>query len=282
LTDLFLLEQVPLCIYKPRLYLNGFPKAGLHLLELMMSELIGASRNGRDSTEWLGTFKWHSWTNEWQDMRRYLWRLSCLDRGNYLKGHSGHRQEIEYLMWYANIGHIFIYRDLRDVAVSQAHHILSDDPTLRHEHRDLFQMLGGFDPVLSAVIGGLGPYPGLLERWELYAPWLDVEWVMRVRFEELRADPEGCARSFLTYAIHNATHLLEERTGHILPTPETETELIRRMVEKSEQTHLSTTYRKGAVGDWREAFKDEHRDLFKQHDRAGWLVKLGYAENDDW
>lgn len=282
MTDLYVTQQIPIQAYPARVYLNGFPKAGLHLLELMAGVLVSPSKVGRGASEWLGCFKWNSWSNEMLDIRKTAWRLSLLERGNYLKGHMGHTDVIESVMYWGNIGHIFIVRDLRDVAVSLTHHIMSDDPVLLHEHKTVYGMLGGFDEILSAVIGGMGPYPGLFERWEKYTRWLDLDWVMKVTFEDLISEPEQYAKSMLTYCLHNATRLLEKRYGHIVPTEETERALVGKMVDRAKQTHLSTTFRKGVPGEWRESFKDHHKVLFKQRDKGGWLVRLGYEESDDW
>ena len=280
--ELTLLQQVPFERYKPRLYLNGFPKAGLHLIEQMTLPLANPSRISTGGNEWLGTFKHCSWTNEHKDIQQFLWRLSCLQHGQYAKGHCGYWDEIECLMWYANIGQVFVYRDLRDVAVSTAHHFTSDNPLLIHGHKSLFQMME-FDEVLMAVIEGVGPYPGILERWEKYAPWLDVDWVLKVKYEELVGDLEEWAETLLHYSVSNATRLLESRIAPMAITLDTERELIDRIVEAAQDTGKSVTYRKGQPGEWRDAFKPEHVKAFKKADKAGWLKQLGYEESKrDW
>lgn len=270
------LQPLPLGAYQPRLYVNGFPKSGLHYLELMVGALLDPSRVGTKGTPDLGTYKYNSWTNQLMDPRRYLWRLTCLERGSYLKGHSGHMDEIEAVMFWANIGHIFIYRDLRDVAVSQTYHILSDDNRLAHPHRDFFKMLGGFDEVLSAVIEGIGPYPGVVDRWEKFAHWLDVNWVMSIKFEELRSEPEEWCKAICNYALYNATHLLDGKVANFTYGEGTRDELVEKMIARSEETHLSVTYRKGESGEWQDKFTEEHKALWKQHDPNGWVVRLGY------
>jgi hypothetical protein len=281
--QLFLRQYVPIGTYKPRMMLNGFPKAGLHLLELMARPLINPSDVGRNGSQWIGTFKWHSWTNEWQNMRRYLWRASCLERGTYLMGHSAYHQDIEKLFYYANIGHIFIYRDLRDVAVSQTHHILDDGrPNLQHAHKDLYKMLGGFDEALTAVIAGMGPYPGIVERWEPYAPWLARESVLCIKYEDAIAEPHKIAGQIIGAMMNNATDLLEGGAFKFELDENTFNALAEQMVVSGQQTQISTTYRQGKAGSWRDVFTDEHKMLFKKHDPDNWLIRLNYEENEDW
>lgn len=278
---LTLVQKIPLQSYPPRLYLNGFPKSGLHLLEQMVSPFLTPGTCGRGGGEWLGCFKWHSFSNEMLDVRNTAWRLSLLERGRYLKGHLGHLDVFESVMFWGNIGQIMVVRDLRDVAVSTAHHIWSENDVLKHEHKDLYRMLGSFDEVLLAVIEGLRPYPGLMERWEKYTRWLDLDWVMKVDFADLIGRPEEMARSILKYALYNATHLLENRIGHVEFEPETEARLVQMMVESAARKDQSTTFREGKTGGWREAFSERHKAAFKAADTGGWLARLGYAE-DDW
>ena len=277
MTDQILLRQyVPLEAYKPRVYLNGFPKAGLHMLEQMVGVLLGPSTMGTNTSPWLGTYRWHSWSMEWQDVPRYLWRMSCLERGTYMMGHSGHDERIAQLMNYANIGHIFLYRDLRDVAVSQAHHIWDEgQSTWAHEHKDFYKMLGSFDAVLLAVIEGLGPYPGVVQRWTEYAPWLEVEDALHVQYEQMRNDGERTAGAIILYLMKRATRLLEGNSFGVEMAPEDVKTLAGKMVEATGKP--SGTFRRGVTGGWRDAFKPEHIEAFKQHDPDGWLERLGYS-----
>lgn len=135
--------------------------------------------------------------------------------------------------------------------------------------------------MLKAVIEGLGPYPGVVERWEMYAPWLDCDWVHTVNFERLRDEPKQAAREILEYGFRRIIGCLGWEEGIRADDAECET-IAQQMAEASRQTERSPTYREGKVGGWREAFTDEHKDLFKATDAAGWLMKLGYEEGKDW
>ena len=279
MTEPILLRQsVPISAYKPRAYLNGFPKSGLHLLEQMVGLMLGRSDVGTGGSQWIGTYKWHSWTMIWQDVGRMLWRLSCQERGTYLMGHAGYHDDIRRMLDYGNILHILIYRDLRDVAVSQAHHIFDEDQAAwQHEHKDFYRMLGGFDEVLSAVIEGIGPYPGVVKRWTEYAPWLQCDEVLALKFEEMRAQPLESAARIILRLVKSATERLEGNAFGVEMDPEDVKRLAQRMVDATKQP--SPTFRKGKAGGWREEFKPEHVALFKKHDPDDWLGRLGYG---DW
>ncbi len=49
------------------------------------------------------------------------------------------------------------------------------------------------------------------------------------------------------------------------------------MVEAGKKTEYSPTFRKGAVGGWREYFTPAIIGLFKETDKNNWLERLGYG-----
>jgi hypothetical protein len=267
---------------RPRYYLNGFPKAGLHLLALMVAPACKPMATAYHNTEWLGTFMGNSWSTVWKD-EDFLFLLSLLQHGRYYKGHCGHKPEIAQFMNACGIAHVFVYRDLRDVAVSQTYHVLNpDDEKQKHPAKAVYQLLhkqGGIDAVLSAVIEGVGPLPGVIERWKLYAPWLDEDWTLSISFEELLTDRQAAADRVLAYGLER---VIERLPFNATVEGSMYDELQDKMAEWSQHTHLSPTYREGKSGGWREHFTDEHKALWKRCDSDGWLAKLGYEENDEW
>ncbi|MBU2099597.1 MAG: hypothetical protein KKD00_12600, partial [Gammaproteobacteria bacterium] len=69
-----------------RLYLNGFPKSGLHLAELMVSAIF---KPVRPDHNWYGT---NAWTTELKNLDKSP-KLAAIEPGHYLKGHSGWSEE---------------------------------------------------------------------------------------------------------------------------------------------------------------------------------------------
>jgi hypothetical protein len=280
--------------FAPKWYLNGFPKSGLHLVALMLEGLETKAQTGGDGlTEgpWAGTFRNNAWSNEWMPMELVLHRIGNLQYYHYMKAHAGYTEDIDRFLYYLGVCHIFIYRDLRDVAVSQAHHILAEDEDrFRHPGRAAYEGMS-FDEVLEAVIVGIeGPsnfvefmgrpagtgiarYEGVMERWELYAPWTGQDWVHKVRFEDARISPVKVAESIIRYGFRRwqLSHLHEVNVDE-----ERVKAAARAMAAISCQTERSITFRKGNVGDWREEFTERHKQLFKESDVNGWLVRLGY------
>jgi len=54
------------------------------------------------------------------------------------------------------------------------------------------------------------------------------------------------------------------------------------MAEASRDVKHSPTFRKGTTGQWRSEFSEEHVRLFKETDKNGELVRLGFAKDRDW
>lgn len=268
--------------FEPKYFLNGFPKSGLHLIWLMMlaiSKPTPAQEHWIGA--WVGTFNDNSWSNRWLPLEKVLFRVSQLRNGHFLKSHCGYRPEIEQFLYYSGITHIFIYRDLRDVAVSQAYHILNkDDGLFPHPDKDTYRSLGNFSEVLKAVIVGTGKWPGVIERWEQYAPWLDVDLVYKVRFEEARHEPEKVASGILWHGLNRIASVFYEQEIPLLQ--DVHDALVKTMVKNAGVRTNSPSFRKGNVGDWREHFTPEIKQMFKETDKDSWLVRLGYEDNEDW
>ncbi len=263
-----------------RFYLNGFPKSGLHLLAQMMYPIAYQMPKDWLDTPWVGMFQKQSFTDERAPINQITFGLARIYEGRYMKGHCGWDQVIEDYIYYAGIIHIFIYRDLRDVAVSQTYHILNaDGKKTFHPDQELFLELGGFDEILSAVIQGIDIYPGVIHRWEQYAGWLDVDWTLSIKFSTIRNQPIIVSKIIVAHMISRMTKIL--RMG-----VQVEEEKLKRVIVAMSQAgkmrSQSPTFRKGVVGSWKEHFTEKHVEQFKETDKANWLHKLGFEKELDW
>ena len=270
----------------PRLYLNGFPKSGLHLLWTWCLPFV---KEAAFQPPWAGSFGGDSWTTEWLDVEtRLLPRLDALRPGTYLKAHTGYRADIEQAMQERGIVHVFVYRDPRDVAVSQAFHILNANErrgeygkTLFHPGADEIKALGGFDAVLAACIAGHGRWAGVIARWEQYAGWLDTDWTLCLRFEDMRARAYETAQYVIRYIYGRTAKVAGFQLGLYQADLDQATTHLLKVAEAARE--YSPTYRKGQAGGWREHFTAEHIALWHEHDPTDWVARLGYSwEEAEW
>jgi hypothetical protein len=255
----------------------GFPKAGTHLAAAMIAPLAKPMESGLSGKAWASAFN-DAFTHEDRRLSVVAWQLSELLPGRYYKAHSYHHPDLEAFLWFLGACVLFVYRDPRDVAVSLAYHVLSDNQdVLIHSGREKLLALGDKGEILKAVIAGIDGYPGVMERWEAYAPWLSVPWVFKLKFEDAIARPQAVADLLVRHALDR----LGEVFGLRLLQPDT-AELVQRMVAAANDREASLTFRAGRVGDWREEFGGEHKALFKETDKNRWLVRLGYEMDDAW
>jgi hypothetical protein len=233
-------------------------------------------------TPWAGMYQGNSWTTKMQRPEQITLKLSRIKPGTFLKGHLGYWEPANTLLYWSGITKYFMYRDFRDVAVSQAYHIMSDNAeAFSHPIKDELRALG-LDKVLEHVIVGKDIYAGIFERWELYAPWLEEEWVMKVRFEDLLHEPLPWAKKIVEHFLDRTEFVLNiPRAGRQIEGEQLE-DIAMEMVATSLRTAISPTFRKGITGEWKTHFNDRHKFLFKETDVNNWLVELGYEKDRDW
>lgn len=221
-----------------RILINSFPKSGTHLAEAMVS----AVAEPRDPDRWICSFLDNGWSNRWADVNetvRTILTMPAVSRRTglpvYMLGHVGYRPEIAEALERMQVKMIFVYRDLLDCAVSQAYHIESDDPRLRHPNKTLYMALGSHQERIEAVIDGLDYFPGIYARWALYGEWCKVTacQVLPVRYEEMVQDPARMARRVLRWL--DVTARQDEKT--------LVDEAVRRM------RRPGVTFRKGEIGE---------------------------------
>lgn len=261
---------------EPKYFVCGCPKHGLHLGAALVQGYVNRMPASiYNQNHWCGTFQFNSFAPVWQEMARWFFLASRLQQGYYYQGHVGYRRDVADFLRLSRASFVFIYRDLRDVAVSMAHHIMSAD-NVRNKHygKAAYKCLGGYSDVLLACITGLGGFPGVVGLWELYASWLDEEWALCIRYEDALADLEGAAKSIAEYGLHRITDGIWEVPLRVDAAKMEAT--VKDMVALAQRTDLSPTFRRGQPGEWREVFTDVHREAFDTFGGNAWLDRLGY------
>ena len=259
-----------------KLYINGFPKSGTHVLASMGEVLL---RRKSAIHNWLGNISGYSFTANFVKNQSYVHgELDRFPPNSYTKGHMAYTPEIAQSLQNNKICAAFIFRDFRDVAVSATHHALAHKNN-HFPEIEFYQSLE-FDDVLRRVITGDGNIAGVMERWEMYAPWLDEGWVLKIAYEDYIEHPLEVAEMFLRY-LYGRTAKYYGVGGLEIDRAEFDREMriLKAVVDHPE---ISCTYREGMTGGWRKHFTDEHKALFKASDTNNWLIKLGYENDRNW
>jgi len=263
-------SSVPLV--PPKLYLNGFPKSGLHLAEQMAYGMLEPLNHDYN---WFGT---NAWGIERHSLEEAALVLGGIRHGAFLKGHMGYLPSLEALFVGLGIGMVFIYRDLRDVIVSQAYHIRSSNKDLRFPHRAEFTGMD-FEDTMIAVIEGLGGLESIFTRWDTYSKWLDCEWVLPMKFEQLRNRSNQAVTRFFDYVYHHA--MGDSGLVGYLGTNAIRNAATSLMLQEMGNRSQSVTFRKGKTGEWKREFTPAVTKAFKENG-GDWLQSLGYEKDGDW
>lgn len=165
----------------------------------------------------------------------------------------------------------FIYRDPRDLLVSQVH--FATHMHQGHGMHAYYNSLADFGERLKVAITGIDQdglhMVSVRERYTGVFKWLEQPSVLCIRFEDLIDNRDAALNAMLDTV---------EKTGYRIPTPREEAIPVLVQAIQPKKSH---TFRSGKTGGWREQFSDEHKRLFK--DVAGdLLVRLGYEKSNEW
>ena len=162
---------------------NSFPKSGTHLLLQVLQSL--------PQTYFYGSFlaSVPSLTFKLRSERNQEKRLAAVAPDEVMPAHLYHSERVALQIKKQSLSHFFIYRDLRDVVVSEAHYL----STMAWWHR-LSHYYRGCDDLESRLllsIEGLpnqfaNEYPDIGTRFKFYKPWISSEHCCAIRYEDLR------------------------------------------------------------------------------------------------
>ncbi|MCA9237227.1 MAG: sulfotransferase domain-containing protein [Planctomycetales bacterium] len=237
---------------RPPVLANSFPKSGTHLLDQILEALPARRNYGEFLSSMTSSFRFQRRTSS-----ESAAALRTAIPGELVRSHLFFATEIAEAVVETGIVHYFIYRDPRDVVLSEAHYLRS----LNRWHRlhPFFRDAPSLDAAIELSIRGIPEksdsfyYPPIGERFEQYAPWIQRDDVFAVRFEDLVSDqqPELLRQIADYYAARSATPM--------------DIDAVVAGMRASVDPERSHTYRKGRSGGWREKFTTRHRDLFREY-----------------
>lgn len=246
--------------------INSFPKSGTHLL----SQIFENQDAVRDFGYFLNNAS--SWRFKERSVNEVNNMVYGIKKGELVRGHLWYSNTISSILEEKNVKTFFIYRDLRDVIVSEAYY-LSRMNRWHALHKYFAPYKGDINAAISLAIEGLpdggptGLYQNIAKRFEPFVGWISDENTFSIQFESLINVEEQLKLVTQIMSYYCGT----EKVNH-------------RLLEKSLtniQPKKSHTFRKGSSGQWVEQFSELHKDKFKEI--AGrLLVDLGYEDDLDW
>ena len=258
------------CYTHPPVLCQSFAKSGTHLLLQIVGGFPGVVHYGTFLTDR------PSLTFKFLPPDKIRTRLGRLAPSEMVGAHLPYDESFEEILIDRNVVHFFIYRDPRDVVISEAYYLTMMNPW--HRLHRYFKALPDMDArILLAIEGIREPdcpyyYPDISKRFAPHGAWIQRENVFPVRFEELVTDRRE----------NTVQRMLDFYLAHTQKTYQTlEKEVFVRRALEAINPNKSHTFREGKVGGWRNKFSQKHCDIFKQV--AGQLlVELDYEVNLNW
>ena len=171
----------------------------------------------------------------------------------------------------AGVPYAVLFRDLRDVAVSNIHYVANTPWHPEHPHYKGADTERGLH--VFADRGTLADYAGWIRSWRANR---DPERSIELRYEDLLADPFGRLRAV---ADHFELAATDEEIERIV-----EANSFKRLSQgrdQGEQATDSSFFRKGVAGDWVNHFTPGLREKYKAI-IGDLLVELGYEQDHAW
>jgi len=252
----------------PPIFGNSKPKSGSHLLLQILNGFTQIMPYRYVDADPIRTIKKDGTRNIQYEI---LSKLSDIPRGVIGWGYLEATNENASFLTAAGRVNYFIYRDPRDMLVSQV--FFATNMHGEHGMHDYYNSLPDFGARLNVAITGIDrdglKMVSVKQRYEGVFQWLEQKNTMCIRFEDLINSRDVTLNAMLDEV---------EKTGYKIPTPR---EKALPILIEAIQPKKSHTFRSGKTGGWRQHFSEEHKALFK--DVAGdLLVRLGYESNNDW
>ena len=236
---------------------NSFPKSGTHLL-LQVLESLPQFYN-------YGTF-----LTNYSHLSNSVYSSNLIQRrvDNIVQNEivSAHLYYDKLSSNFTNkIKKFFIYRDLRDVILSECYYISFTNKY--HVLHSVFNRYNNINDKIKLAILGLDQtkyekiYPNIRKRWMKYKGWLTDETTTCVKFEDII--------SFNLKALQKLCfdiETLRNQDNYAFTLDE---------LRKSIDPNQSHTFRRGKIGQWKEIFSDENRSLVNEL-IGDIIVDLGY------
>lgn len=247
---------------------NALPKSGSHLL---IQVLLGLIRIGPFVNPGMPPLNRSAGNRNVPETKIHS-NLGRLKPGDIAYCYLHARQPYLAELTRAGRAAFFIYRDPRDVIVSQVFYATEMYPG--HGMHDYYaNKLSTMEERLNAAIEGVQA-PGvqlssISAKYDRYIGWLDQSDMLCLRFEDLVMDRTATLGRILDHLAARGFQ----------PQPPRAQAIVALAADIA--PGASGTFRRGQPGEWRQHFTAENTRLFKAA-TGDLLQRLGYEKHDQW
>lgn len=255
---------------------NSYPKSGTHLLYQILYSIPGWQK-------WDDIVSVQALCGIMNTANHLRWKIGSAPDRSIVRSHLMYCDEVLSLLADTNAKRLFIYRDLRDVAVSHARWVVKEKRIFLHDvYRNHFS--NDHDRLMASIVGlPLGtPFgsnistPDIGRDFSRWKGWITDPDTVAIRFEDLVGERGGGSEAKRFDCIKRIyRHLGIEEPIEAVP------DRFRSSRLDPEESHTYRKGGKGQIGGWRDVFTEDHKDAFKRV--AGeLLIELGYENDLDW
>ncbi|MFY0626297.1 MAG: sulfotransferase domain-containing protein [Reichenbachiella sp.] len=246
----FLLPFVTIKDYenRPPILVNSFPKSGTHLLMQIVESLPDHSQYGN----FLASTP--SFSFKEVDPKRMAQSILKILPGEIVGGHIHCSEEVKKAISQINCFHLFIFRDARDVTVSEAYYL--GNMNRWHKMSKHFRALStDLDRVKLSLYGMPDKnidYPNVCERFAKYSDWLGSDNVICFKYED-----------FISARREECLTLLVDKYLNFSKRSNSKSQLLDQM-RKSIDPTKSHTFRSGKDQQWKKYYTNEMSEDFEK------------------
>lgn len=246
------------------IFVNSVPKSGTYLLQ----KILGVVECKRDWGNFLASQP--SYSSRVRSGSQMAARVARVVPGELVCGHLHFNAESKAALERLNIAHFIIYRDPRDVAISEAHYLGSMNRW--HYMHKTFKPLSERERIALSIKGSEsegGNYPDIGKRYAPFLKWIEDPQVYAISYERLVSENREVE-------FRKIFEFLSRKSDDALRIDD----LVEQALD-AVQPKRSHTFRRGGSGGWKADLDEAAKRDFKAV-AGDLLIRLGYENSKDW
>lgn len=244
----------------PSIIVNSVPKSGTHLL----MQVVDWIPKYKDTGNFIASTP--SFTMKEQPPEKISSKIGRLMPGEIVGAHAFYSEEAEATIASKNALHLFIYRDPRDVCISEAHYL--SDMNKWHKLHSTFAKQASVEDCINLSIHGMPDsnslyFPSIIERYERFFPWIESDNTISIRFEDLVSSKRESVIKHIFARLKSISN------------QEIDIDAYTQKALENISAEKSHTYRMGQSGQWRSSLSNSQLQFFDTTGKS-LLSRLGY------